>query len=65
MEEKKLDLEKKLKVLEGSQIVTRLKTSTTFVRKTLMLFMMKQQIEIKSEVDAIGVNLTRNLINSL
>ena len=65
MEEKKLDLEKKLKVLEGSQIVTSLKTSTTFVRKTLMLFMMKQQIEIKSEVDAIGMNLTRNLINSL
>ena len=43
--------------------VTRLKVSTKFARKSLMLFTMKYQIELKSEVDVIGMNLVRNLLN--
>ena len=39
--------------------------STTFARKTLMLFTMKQQMELKSKVDTTSMNLARNLINSL
>ena len=40
MREKKLNLEKKLKLVEGKTI-TRLKMNTTFARKILMLFTMK------------------------
>ena len=56
MREKKLNLEEKLKLSEGT--VKRLKMSALFARKILMLFL------IKSEVDATGMNLVKNLINS-
>ena len=37
--------------------------SATFARKILMLFLMKQQMKLKSGVDATGMNLARNLMN--
>ena len=36
----------------------------TFARKILLLFTIKYQMELKSEVDATGMKLARNLINS-
>ena len=39
--------------------------STTFARRILMLFRMIEQMELKSEVDATGMNLGRNVISFL
>ena len=40
----------------------RLKMSTTFARKIFMLLRMKWQMKLKAELDAIRMNLARNLI---
>ena len=63
MWENKLNLKKKLKLLEGKLNGNESKDEYKIFKENLKLFTIKEQMELKSEVDTIGWNLATNLIN--
>ena len=63
MWENKLNLKKKLKLLEGKLNGDESKDEYKIFKENLKLFAIKEQMELKSEVDTISWNLATNLIN--